>query len=215
MTIDELLAAVDLSANDEIPIWDAEATGEPTKKITAVNLALAVTALAVLVTGVKGDAESSYRQGNVNLTPANIGALPDTTFIPSKTSDITNDSGFLTAQTGVAGVKGDVENSYRQGNVNLTPANIGALASTGVLTPSAAFSIPAAGSSVSYSMAGMTASHILTHWNFSASPENAPPANLTWTTYEGYFTITNNGGTTAQTIKPVFELPTNVSITGI
>jgi hypothetical protein len=41
----------------------------------------------------------------------------------------------------------------------------------------------------------------------------APPANLTWTTYEGYFTITNNAGTTAETIKPVFELPTNVSIT--
>ena len=28
------------------------------------------------VTGVKGNAESSYRTGNVNLTPANIGALP-------------------------------------------------------------------------------------------------------------------------------------------
>lgn len=28
------------------------------------------------VTGVKGDAESSYRRGNVNLTPANIGASP-------------------------------------------------------------------------------------------------------------------------------------------
>lgn len=28
------------------------------------------------VTGVKGDAESAYRQGNVNITPANIGALP-------------------------------------------------------------------------------------------------------------------------------------------
>lgn len=27
------------------------------------------------ITGVKGDAESSYRMGNVNLTPANIGAL--------------------------------------------------------------------------------------------------------------------------------------------
>ena len=61
----------------------------------------------------------------------------------------------------------------------------------------------------------MTASHILTHWNFSSSAENAPPASLTWTTYEGYFTITNNGGTTAETIQPVFELPTNVSITGI
>jgi hypothetical protein len=132
MTIDELLAITGLTASDEIPVWDAEATGEPTKKITAANLASSVAA---------------------------IGGLQ--------------------------------------------------------LTPSTAFSIPAAGSSVSYSMAGMTASHILTHWNFSASPENAPPANLTWTTYEGYFTITNNGGTTAEAIKPVFELPTNVSITGI
>ena len=35
------------------------------------------------VTGVKGDAEASYRQGNVNLTPANIGALASTTAILS------------------------------------------------------------------------------------------------------------------------------------
>ncbi|MBP5596662.1 MAG: hypothetical protein J6Y02_14845, partial [Pseudobutyrivibrio sp.] len=32
-----------------------------------------------VVTGVKGDKESVYRDNNVNLTPANIGALPDTT----------------------------------------------------------------------------------------------------------------------------------------
>lgn len=75
MTIDELLAAAGLTANDEIPIWDAEATGEATKKITAQSLAAAVVALANLVTGVKGDAESSYRHGNVNITPANIGAM--------------------------------------------------------------------------------------------------------------------------------------------
>jgi hypothetical protein len=75
MTIHELLAAAGLTANDEIPIWDAEATGEPTKKITAQQLAAAVVALANLVTGVKGDKESNYRQGNVNLTPANIGAV--------------------------------------------------------------------------------------------------------------------------------------------
>lgn len=31
------------------------------------------------VTGVKGSKESAYRKGNVNLTPANIGALPDST----------------------------------------------------------------------------------------------------------------------------------------
>ena len=34
--------------------------------------------------------------GSVNLTAADVGALPDTTPIPSKTSDLTNDSGFVT-----------------------------------------------------------------------------------------------------------------------
>lgn len=108
MTIHELLQAAGLTANDEIPIWDVDGTGEPTKKITAQQLAAAVGALANLVTGVKGNAESSYRTGNVNLTPANIGALPDTT-------------------TFVSGVKGDAERRYRTGNVNITPANIGAV----------------------------------------------------------------------------------------
>lgn len=40
------------------------------------------------VTGIKGNAESNYRIGNVNLTPANIGALPDTTFIPTTENEI-------------------------------------------------------------------------------------------------------------------------------
>ena len=31
------------------------------------------------ITGIKGDAETTYRTGNVNITPANIGALPSTT----------------------------------------------------------------------------------------------------------------------------------------
>lgn len=75
------------------------------------------------VTGVKGAQEQDYRTGRVNLTPANIGALPstttladlqddsthrtvtdtekatwngkaDTSDIPTKTSDLTNDSGY-------------------------------------------------------------------------------------------------------------------------
>ena len=99
------------------------------------------------------------------------------------------------------------------GDAATTRANLGVLAATGMLTPSAAFSIPSAGNSVRYNMTGITTDHVLTHWNFSSSPENAPPVDLTWTTDDGYFTITNNGGTTAETIKPVFELPTTVSIT--
>ena len=34
---------------------------------------------AAAVNGVKGDAESTYRTGNVNLTAANVGAMPDAT----------------------------------------------------------------------------------------------------------------------------------------
>nr|DAF97038.1 MAG TPA: Head fiber protein [Siphoviridae sp. ctg6c78] len=48
------------------------------------------------VTGVKGAKESTYRTGEVNITAANIGALPEDTAIPSKTSDLTNDSDFAT-----------------------------------------------------------------------------------------------------------------------
>lgn len=65
-------------------------------------------------------------------TAQEVGALPDSTPIPSKTSDLTNDSGFLNSQTGVTGVKGNAENAYRQGNVNITPANIGAQADVGL-----------------------------------------------------------------------------------
>lgn len=44
--------------------------------------------------------------------------------VPTKTSDITNDSGFIT-DAGVTGVKGNSESTYRTGQVNITKANIG------------------------------------------------------------------------------------------
>lgn len=40
---------------------------------------------AVKVTGVKGNAESSYRTGNINLTPANIGAATSNHTHPAAT----------------------------------------------------------------------------------------------------------------------------------
>lgn len=82
-----------------------------------------------------------------------------------------------------------------------------------VLATSTAFPIPASGSSVSYSMARLTAEHQLVRWNFSASAENAPPASLSWNTYSGYFTITNTGGATSESMQPVFVLPKAVAIT--
>lgn len=75
------------------------------------------------------------------------------------------------------------------------------------------FSIPASGSSVSYDMAGMTDEYELVKWNFSSSPENQPPVDLSCVTYNGYFTITNNGGTTSETICPMFIKAKKVAVT--
>lgn len=85
--------------------------------------------------------------------------------------------------------------------------------SAGALTPSSTIPIPASGSSASYNMTGLTSDYELVRWNFSASAENAPPADLSWNTYNGYFTITNSGGTTSESMRPVFALPKAVVIT--
>ena len=60
---------------------------------------------------------------------------------------------------------------------------------------------------VTVNITGLTSDHQLVRWNFSSSPENAPPVDLAWETFDGYFTITNNGGTTSESITPVFILP--------
>ena len=51
------------------------------------------------ITGVKGNKETTYRTGNVNLTPADIGARPDDTeipVVPTNVSAFDNDAGYLT-----------------------------------------------------------------------------------------------------------------------
>ena len=93
---------------------------------------------------------------------------------------------------------------------NKTSEDLGLVEVIGV---AAAFAIPASGASVSYNLAGLTADHELSRWNFSTSAENDPPADLEWTTYAGYFTITNNGGTTSESMRPVFALPTKKAAT--
>lgn len=129
---------------------------------------------------VKGDEESSYRTGNVNLTPANIGAAPYSLVENGDFNNMTtpgiytmrnasankpasgsyfglivlkSDNGNYVEQIafqensynlyirtlssstwtewkkvndGVSGIKGNAESTYRTGNVNLTPENIGA-----------------------------------------------------------------------------------------
>lgn len=93
----------------------------------------------VQVTGVKGDAEQTFRVGNVNLTKENIG-LSNVENKSSETirSEVTADNvtdalGYTPADDTnvVHGVKGGAETDYRKGNVNLTPENIGAVNKAG------------------------------------------------------------------------------------
>ena len=97
------------------------------------------------VTSVNG------KTGNVILTASDVGALPNTTVVPTKTSELDNDSGFVvdtsyvhtdnnfttddkdkldSIESGaqkntVTGVKGSSETEYRTGNINITKENIG------------------------------------------------------------------------------------------
>lgn len=49
MTIDGLNTVSSLTAQDEVPVWDKEASGEPTKKITAQNFASSIKTLESLL----------------------------------------------------------------------------------------------------------------------------------------------------------------------
>jgi hypothetical protein len=103
---------------------------------------------------------------------------------------------FLYGQTGV--YKRDFYNgSWYTGWQLITP----------ITKAVSAVSIPSVGNTVTVNITGLTSNHQLVRWNFSSSPENAPPADLAWETFDGYFTITNNGGTTSESITPVFILP--------
>lgn len=69
MQIHELTPKTSLASTDVIALD----TGSVTNKITGANLAASLKTIGSLVTGVKGNAESTYRTGQVNITAANVG----------------------------------------------------------------------------------------------------------------------------------------------
>ena len=80
---------------------------------------------------VKGNAESSYRTGNVNLTPANIGAVPTANVLDSKESITAN-----TASGNVAGALGTKEiNANLQSQIDTLNSNLRPVMITPTLEP--------------------------------------------------------------------------------
>ena len=152
-----------------------------------------LTANSVLMSGSTATSPITTR-GLTNITTAGTNPTANDNIITANT---------LLNYAGTANIK--TVGTITSGTWNGTPVDTGFITST-------AISIPAAGSSVTKTLTGLTADYQLVRWNFSSSPENAPPASLTWTTAANSFTITNNFGTTSQTIQPVFIKPTSKAI---
>lgn len=88
---------------------DLGAYVKPTNGIPKTDLASAVqTSLNKADTALQSAPVTSVnsKTGAVSLSASDVGALPDSTIIPTKTSDLTNDSGFLTSAGAVTSFNG-------------------------------------------------------------------------------------------------------------
>lgn len=66
MTIDGLNTVSSLTAQDKVPVWDNESSGEPTRKITAQNLTNSVKTLGSLVNTTEMNTAIAQSTANVN-----------------------------------------------------------------------------------------------------------------------------------------------------
>ena len=86
----------------------------------------------------------------------------------------------------------------------VTVSKLDSAITNSILTPTAPVSIPAEGQSAVYTLEGLTVSHVVAFWGFSASAEDDAPVSLDVTPAANSFTVTNNRGNTSESFKPVF-----------
>lgn len=117
-TIDGLNAVTSLTTNDEVPVWDKEASGEPTKKITAQNLASSVKTLADLQGALTFD--STPTAGSTN--PVTSGGIADAIAQSTASIHIVN-SGTVTLTCNAMGTQIDANNIICVANLPFITAN--------------------------------------------------------------------------------------------
>lgn len=154
------------------------------------------------VTGVKGNSESSYRTGNVNITAANIG-LGNVENKSSSTIRGELTKANVTTALGYTPPTTDT-NTWRP--IGKTSSD--AAAGNTVIADSTARTI-SAGTSSAYSVTNLTTDHVVAAWRFSGGySENNPPADITVTTANGSYTIAaSNLLATGITMQPIFIKP--------
>lgn len=111
------------------------------------------------------------------------------------------------ANTAEQGLAGDIQDE--EDRASAAEGALQTAINDRVIIPDIAIPIPAvADGAVRYNMTGITADHVVIDWRFTTAPDNDPPADITIETYAGYFTIQNTNGTTTDSVKPVFAVPT-------
>jgi len=187
-------------ANNVFPVLDSSKVGQVLTVVQSGENTFEydTTTITSSVQSVNG------KTGEVNLTATDVGALSDSVVIPTKTSDLTNDSNFtVNGITSINGITGS--------SVNLTAADIGAISSdvtiptkTSQLTNDSNFA------SVSdihvQSVNGKTGSVELT-----ATDVNALPNTTTIPTKTSQ--LTNDSGFTANAVTQVNGQTGNVTLT--
>ena len=119
------------------------------------------------VTGVKGNSESSYRTGNVNLTPANIGAVPTTRTVNSKalSSNIT----LTASDVSAVPTTRTVNSKALSANITLSASDVGALPlSGGTMTGQIKTSFKESVAMGSYGAAASTVPNLVAELRFSS-----------------------------------------------
>lgn len=114
LEIDTLTDAADVEDQDELPIYDVSAQGN--YKATVADILARVPSSPV--SSVNG------QTGAVVLDADDVGALPDTTTIPSDTADLTNTAGFVDAAGAAAAAPVQSVNS-QTGAVVLSKSDVG------------------------------------------------------------------------------------------
>lgn len=182
-----------------------------TRTVLEFNDGTSVTSYSVSRYGIDGTGAVSTvnniapdTNGNIALPATGIPAS-DNQSVQAHLTSIESDIGDL--QTDVGTLQSDMTTA--QGQITTLNEFMG----TALMMPQNTIPIPAEGSSVTIKMQGLSSVHRLNYWNFSASAENYPPVDLSWTTSADTCVITNNGGSTSESMKPIFVLPTIVAAT--